>query len=67
MWWRRYECDAGDGVTSLGDNLIHLKSRQLASFARFCSLSHLDLYFFGIHQILGGNAETARSYLLGLR
>ena len=66
MRWRRDERDTRDGMTGLGNDLVHLETRKLSAFARLGSLSHLDLYFFGIDQIFGGDTETSRSHLFGL-
>ena len=46
---------------------VHLLSRKLSSFTRFCALGHLDLDLLGAYQITAGNTETAGSYLLDRR
>ena len=59
MRWGRDERDAGDGITRLGDNLVDLEAGQLSALTRLSALCHLDLYLFGIHQVLGCHAETS--------
>ena len=59
MWWGRDEADARNGVTRLGDNLVHLEARQLSTFTRLGSLCHLDLYLFCVHQIFSRHTETS--------
>ena len=59
MWWGRDEADARNGVTRLGDNLVHLEARQLSTFTGLGSLCHLNLYFFCIHEVFSRHAETS--------
>ena len=59
MWRWRDERDSRNGITCLGNDLVHLKAGQLSAFTRLCALRHLDLKFFGIDKIFGCNAETA--------
>ena len=66
MWWRRDERDTGDGVTRLGDDLIHLEARQLSTLTRLSTLCHLDLYLFSIHQVFGCDTKTSTGNLFGL-
>src|SRR5579872_1037807 len=47
-----------------GDDLIHLMTRKLPTFARLSALGHLDLEFVRIHQIISGYSKTCRSHLL---
>ena len=66
MWRWRNKRDSGDGITRLGNDLVHLEAGQLSAFTRFCTLRHLDLQLLCIDQIFRRNAETSRSNLLGL-
>ena len=66
MRWRRDQRNAGNRVTCLGNHLVNLETRKLSALTGLRSLSHLDLYFFGIDQILRGHTETTRGNLLGL-
>ena len=61
----RNERDAWDGVARAGNDFVDLIAGQLAALAGLGTLSHLNLYFLSIHQILRGHAEAARSNLLG--
>ena len=53
-------------MARLGNDLVDLEARKLSALTGLRSLSHLDLYFFGIDQILRGHTETTRGNLLGL-
>ena len=57
------EHDAGRGVAHFGNNFIDLVSGQLAAFARFGALGHLDLQLARVHQIVARNAEPRRRHL----
>ena len=46
--------------------LGHFLCGQLAAFARLRALRHLDFQFLRMDQIIRGNAESPRSYLLDL-
>ena len=59
MRWRRYERDAGDGVTRLGDNIVYLEARQLSALTRLSTLSYLYLYLLRIHQVFSCHAKTS--------
>ena len=61
---RRDEADAGDGVARPGDDVVDLVAGELATFAGFCALRHLDLQFVGVDEVVGGDAEAAAGYLL---
>ena len=63
---RRNERDSGNGVTRLGNHLVHLEARQLSAFTRLGTLRHLNLYLLGVDQIFCSYAEASRSHLLGL-
>ena len=52
------ELHARSGIPQLGDDLIHLMTRQLASFTRFRSLRHLDLQLFRIDEVMRRDAES---------
>src|SRR6266850_123159 len=43
---------------------IYFLARQLAAFAGFRALSHLDLKFLGFDEVKAGHTETARRNLL---
>ena len=66
MRGRRNQRNARNRMTCLGNDFIHLESRKLSTFTWFSSLCHLNLDFFGIHQVFSGYPETSGSYLLGL-
>ena len=66
MWRGRNKRDSGDGITRLGNDLVHLEAGQLSAFTRLCALRHLYLQLFGVDKIFGCNAETTRSNLLCL-
>ncbi len=55
--WRN-KTDARNGITCLGNNLVHLKTWQLSAFARLCTLSHLDLNLLGIDKVLCRHAKA---------
>ena len=59
MRWGRDETDSGDGVTGLGDDIVDLEAGQLSAFTGLGTLSHLDLYLLGIHQVLGCHAKAS--------
>ena len=63
--WRdeRY---TGDGISRFSDDLVNLKARQLSALTRLCTLGHLNLYLFGIHEVFGSDTKTTRCDLLGL-
>ena len=56
---RRYEGDAGYGVTCLGDNLVDLESGELATFTGLGTLGYLNLDFIGVDKILSRDTEAA--------
>src|SRR5689334_15736449 len=62
--WRRNEADAGRGAAYLGDPWIHFRARKLAALAGLGALGHLNLQFARIHQVVAGDTEAARRYLL---
>ena len=47
-----------------GDELGDLVRRQLAAVTRLGTLHDLDLQLFGPDEVLGGDAESGRGYLL---
>ena len=49
------------------NRLVDFVARQLATFARLCPLSHLDLDLIGIGQVIGGDAKTSRGNLFDRR
>ena len=61
---RRDELDAGSRVAQPGDRLIHLVAGELPAFAGLGALRHLDLQFPGMDQIIRGDPEPGRGYLL---
>jgi len=63
---RRDQADARAGVAQPRDHLVDLVSRQLAAFARLRALRDLDLQHLGADEVLGRDAEPARSHLLDL-
>ena len=67
MRWGRDETDARYAMASFRNHLVNLESWQLASLARFGSLSHLYLYLFGIDKILGSDTKSSACHLFGLR
>ena len=50
-----------------GDVGGHLEARQLAALAGLGALRHLDLDLLAVVQVVGGDAEAARSHLLDRR
>src|SRR6516165_6002673 len=46
------------------DDVIYLVPRQLATLARLCALSHLDLQFIGVHKVVGCDSESTTRHLL---
>src|SRR5437762_2754451 len=63
---RRDQLDAGRRVAQLGDVFGDFAPGQLAAFARLRALRDFDLQHLGARQVLGGDAEAARSDLLDL-
>ncbi len=61
---RRDQLHAGDRVAYPRDHLVHLVPRQLPAFTGLGALGDLDLQLVGVHQVVGGHAEAARSHLL---
>src|SRR5258708_38988867 len=61
--WRD-ERRAGCRVPQTRDVWRDFRGRQLAAFAGFRALGHLDLDFIGMHQVFRGHAESSRRYLL---
>jgi hypothetical protein len=53
-------------VAGTGNHLVDLESGQLSALTGLGTLCHLDLYLFGIDQVVGGDTEAARGHLLGL-
>ena len=53
-------------MTGAGNDLVHLVTRQLASFSRLCALGDLYLYLAGVHQVLGCHTEAPGRHLLDL-
>ena len=66
MRGRRNQRNARNRMTCLGNDFIHLESRKLSTFTWFSSLCHLNLDFFGIHQVFSGYTKTSGSDLLSL-
>src|SRR5579863_3271541 len=65
MVWRwRDEADASRGATNLGNPRINLLAGQLATFAGFGALGHLDLEFLRVDEVVAGDAETTAGDLL---
>ena len=60
----RDERDTRDGVTHLGDDLVHLVTGKLTALSGLCALGYLDLYLVCINQIFRRHTEAARSHLL---
>ena len=58
------QSDAGCGVSDPSDPFIHLMAGQLAAFAGFGALGHLDLELVGHGQIVAGDAEAGGGHLL---
>ena len=58
------QAHARRGAAHLGDPRVHLLAGQVAAFAGFCALGHLDLNLDGARQVAAGHAETARRHLL---
>ena len=61
---RRNQADSGNRMAQARDDFIDFVPGQLAAFAGFRALRHLDLQFVGVDQIVGGHAEACRRYLL---
>ena len=66
MRWRRYQRDTGNGITSLGDDVVHLETGQLSALTRLRTLCHLYLYLLGIDEILCRNAKASAGNLFCL-
>src|ERR1700726_3265710 len=64
---RRNQAHARRRMAHLGDGLVDLIAGQLAAFAGLGALGDLDLHHVGIDQVLGGDAEAPRGYLLDRR
>ena len=63
---RTDERNAGLRVTQARDEFADLVAGKLAAFAGLGALRDLDLQFFGVGEVLGGNAEASRGDLLDL-
>ena len=61
---RGNQTDTRGRVTGLGHPRVHLGAGQLAALTGLGTLSHLDLEFLGIDQILAGHTKASRSHLL---
>src|SRR5207253_988191 len=61
------QADAWGRVADARDHRVDLVAGQLAAFAGFCALRHLDLHHVGVDQIFGGDAEPPRGDLLDRR
>src|SRR5262245_38768756 len=64
---RADQADAGRAVADAGNRFIDLVARQLAAFAGLRALSHLDLQFVGVGEVVDRDAEAARCHLLDRR
>src|ERR1700738_99630 len=58
------QCHPGRAFSQPSDQFGYLMSRQLAAFARFSALRHLDLDLFRAGEISRGHAKAASSDLL---
>ncbi len=63
---RRDQRHAGFGVAQLGDLVVDLVARQLATFAGLRPLCHFDLQHLSAGQIGRGDTKAARGHLLDL-
>jgi hypothetical protein len=66
MGRRADQRDSGLCMPQTRDQLSHFVAGKLAAFSGLGALRNLDLQFLGVRQVLGGNAEAARSHLLDL-
>src|SRR4051794_13517630 len=64
MGWWRDQLDPGHCVPKPGDELRDLVRRQLAALTRLGALHNLDLQLLGPDEVLGGDPEPRRGYLL---
>ena len=53
-------------MSCLGNHLVYLESWQLSALTGLGALSHLDLYFLGIHQVFCRHAKPTACHLLCL-
>ena len=58
------QAHARRGAANLRDPRVHLLAGQVAAFAGFRALGHLDLDLNGARQVTAGHAEAARCHLL---
>ena len=63
MRWRRDQGHTRCRMSRLRDPWIYFFARKMSTFARFCSLRHLDLNLFGTYEISGSYTKTSGSYL----
>ena len=64
---RRNQRNIRNRVTDTRHELVHLVSRQLATFTRLCTLRHLDLQILCMAEIVNRYAKAARSNLTDCR
>ncbi|GBD45728.1 hypothetical protein HRbin41_00543 [bacterium HR41] len=64
---RRDQTDAGRRVAELGDVVVDLVARQLATLAGLGALGDLDLDLVGVDEVVDGHAEAAGRHLLDRR
>ena len=60
----RNQRNSRNGMTCLGNHIVHLESRKLSPFTRFRTLRYLNLNLIRIHQIFRRHTKTPRSHLL---
>ena len=61
---RRDETDTRGGVTGAGNGTRDLVARQLTTFTRLSTLSHLDLQLIGIGEVVGGTPNRPEAICL---
>src|SRR4029077_12662539 len=64
MGRRRNQRRARSGVADARDVFTDFLRGQLAAFAGFRALGHLDFELFGVDEIISGDSKTSRGHLL---
>ena len=59
MWGRADQRHSQLCMAQSGDEFSHLGGRKLSPFSGLRTLGDLDLQFFSLHQVLGGDSKAA--------